>query len=594
MHRRELGLDHLVQRHPPGVELGLGPLVHLRVAERSSTIRSSVSRSVTVPSQSSTSRTRQRVACGLSRPAGAPRRPGGWPGPGRAWPRRRAPRGPPLGHAGLDHDRTRDDELALPRVPVGVAQDEHERPVGIERRQAVALVQPDRRRRRAARRARGLPRRRRSSARAGARRRAASAPTAASPSTRSARRAASAPASRSVQRPRRRPRRELGDPARRPRPAAPRRAPSCTAETIAAWTPSTCSGARARRRGRARRRPRRARARAGAATPVGPAGALHLERVGDHDAVEAELVAQQLDERPAPASPARRRRRRHADVRGHDRARRRPRSRPRTAAARARAARRGSRRTDGSSRCESATVSPWPGKCLAQAATPTLCRPSTNGRDVARDQLRVGAERADADDRARRVDEHVGDRREVEVDPDRAPARRRSPRRRAASAPRRRPRRARGCPGYELPLAASSRVTSPPSSSIATSTRPALGPQRGRQRRHLLAVADVAREEHDAAEPLGRAAARTQSGAVVAGEARERGRPPRPLELARSPLTAPAVSPNAIFRCTIRKKTITGIAISVEPAISAAPVGVAGSCRRSTRARPSPSASTGR
>ena len=34
-------------------------------------------------------------------------------------------------------------------------------------------------------------------------------------------------------------------------------------------------------------------------------------------------------------------------------------------------------------------------------------------------------------------------------------------------------------------------------------------------------------------------------------------------------LTAPAVSPNEIFRCTSRKKTTTGIAISVEPAISA-------------------------
>src|SRR5581483_7016452 len=35
------------------------------------------------------------------------------------------------------------------------------------------------------------------------------------------------------------------------------------------------------------------------------------------------------------------------------------------------------------------------------------------------------------------------------------------------------------------------------------------------------------------------------------------------------PRTAPAVSPNAILRCTSRKKMTTGIAVSVEPAISA-------------------------
>ena len=41
-----------------------------------------------------------------------------------------------------------------------------------------------------------------------------------------------------------------------------------------------------------------------------------------------------------------------------------------------------------------------------------------------------------------------------------------------------------------------------------------------------------------------------------------------PLE-ARHALTAPAVSPNEILRCTSRKKTTTGIAINVDPAISA-------------------------
>ena len=32
----------------------------------------------------------------------------------------------------------------------------------------------------------------------------------------------------------------------------------------------------------------------------------------------------------------------------------------------------------GSSRCESACVFPWPGKCFAHAATPRACVPSTN------------------------------------------------------------------------------------------------------------------------------------------------------------------------------------------------------------------------
>ena len=47
---------------------------------------------------------------------------------------------------------------------------------------------------------------------------------------------------------------------------------------------------------------------------------------------------------------------------------------------------------------------------------------------------------------------------------------------------------------------------------------------------------------------------------------REEAAPPRAGRAASlNPCTAPAVSPNAILRCTSRKKMITGIAISVEP-----------------------------
>ena len=74
--------------------------------------------------------------------------------------------------------------------------------------------------------------------------------------------------------------------------------------------------------------------------------------------------------------------------------------------------------TDGSARCESTDVSPWPGKCFAHAATPALCSPRTNAETCRRDERLVRAERADADDRVLRVRVDVGDRREVEVDAD--------------------------------------------------------------------------------------------------------------------------------------------------------------------------------
>src|SRR5207302_7486756 len=52
------------------------------------------------------------------------------------------------------------------------------------------------------------------------------------------------------------------------------------------------------------------------------------------------------------------------------------------------------------------------------------------------------------------------------------------------------------------------------------------------------------------------------------GKAREDARRGELLQIAH-PRTAPEVRPNAIRRCTSRKKTTTGIAVSVEAAISA-------------------------
>ena len=49
--------------------------------------------------------------------------------------------------------------------------------------------------------------------------------------------------------------------------------------------------------------------------------------------------------------------------------------------------------------CVSVRVLPWPGKCLAQAATPAACSPRHRRGGVPGDQVRVGAEGADADDR---------------------------------------------------------------------------------------------------------------------------------------------------------------------------------------------------
>ena len=120
-------------------------------------------------------------------------------------------------------------------------------------------------------------------------------------------------------------------------------------------------------------------------------------------------------------------------------------------------------------------------------------------------------------------------------------------------------------------MSASSRVTSPPSSSIANEDLAGL-PQPCGQRRELRGVADVVGEERDPAEPA-LEPPQHPVGRLVAGEARQQAGGGEPLDA--HDLTAPAVSPKAIRRCTSTKKMTTGTAVSVAPGHQRAPVGPA-------------------
>ena len=228
--------------------------------------------------------------------------------------------------------------------------------------------------------------------------------------------------------------------------------------------------------------------------------------------------------------------------------------------------------TTGSSRCESASVSPCPGKCFAHAATPWPWRPRTKAATCLADEPGIRAERPDPDDRVQRIRVHVGDRREVEVDADRgeigadrggdllgevdvvdsaersvpgvrAPVRRLEPRDVAALL----------VDGHEKVAA--------------------LGAQQVVQSPELNAVVDVPRIEHDAPESS-REPVANPVGRHVAREAREEARRREALELLAHPLTDPAVSPNAILRWTRRKKTTTGIAVKRRRRHQRAPVRV--------------------
>ena len=107
-------------------------------------------------------------------------------------------------------------------------------------------------------------------------------------------------------------------------------------------------------------------------------------------------------------------------------------------------------------------------------------------------------------------------------------------------------------------------MTSPPSSSVATSSS-------GRSARSEAVSAatcsgSVMLRPKSTTPPSPSASSRfSQSGTVSPSNPGKR-QAAASLE-PRLTANRAAVSPNPIFRCTIRKKTITGIAISVEPAI---------------------------
>ena len=207
----------------------------------------------------------------------------------------------------------------------------------------------------------------------------------------------------------------------------------------------------------------------------GQRGALHLQRVGDHGAGEAVLVRSRSTRTarlkvagPSPVSAGTRMcavmiARTPASTTAANGGR----SRSRSSAA--------DTSTVGSSWWESATVAPWPGKCLAQAATPADWRPDDGGGRVGGHPGRVGAERAGADDRVVVGGVDVDGRGQVDGDAERGQLARRSPRRPGGSASTSSTAPSAALPGYGLPVAWASRVTSPPSSSMAISTsgRPA-------------------------------------------------------------------------------------------------------------------------
>ena len=291
-----------------------------------------------------------------------------------------------------------------------------------------------------------------------------------------------------------------------------------------------------------------------------PADPLHLERVGDDQPVEAELAAQQArEDRPAD-------RRRRVVEPGHEQVARHHRldaGVDRGAEGQERGGEVAADRRQLAVRVGGRVA--VTGKVLRARGDALALRAGDEGRHVARDELGVGAEAAHADDRVARVRVRVRDRRQVQVHA--------GARELAGDRARDLLRQRHVVDGAEREVAgvraAVLRLEPRHVSALLVDRDQELGPlgaEGCRQLRELPGIADVVGEERDPAEPA-LEPARDPLGHDVTGEARQQAGRRLPVELAHC-LTAPAVRPNAIRRCTSTKKMITGSAVSVAPAIS--------------------------
>ncbi len=288
---------------------------------------------------------------------------------------------------------------------------------------------------------------------------------------------------------------------------------------------------------------------------------LHLERVRHDHPGEAELLSQHVVEKLAAHRRGLVTDRPDDDVRGHDRL---------SSRLDRRAERDECRLVELSDerKCEvrvdgGVAVS---GEVLCARRHPRALKAAHEGGDMPRDELCVGAERADSDHGVLRIRVDVGDGREVEVDA-RICKLRTERRCHALGEPdvvddsERAVTRIRA-PGRRLEPRHVAALFVDCNHEVGT-----LGAQIVRQRTQLVTALDVPRIQNHAAEPL-RESSPEPVGHCRPLEPREDAARGEPLELRAHALTAPAVRPKAIFRCTRRKKITTGIAVRVEAAMS--------------------------
>ena len=295
--------------------------------------------------------------------------------------------------------------------------------------------------------------------------------------------------------------------------------------------------------------------------PDGRADRLHLQRVGHDEPREAELASQDVVEDVSTHRGWRVAALPHDDVRGHDRLR---------------------PGLDGrAERCERRIVQSLddgkrevrvhrgvavPGEVLRAGGHPRALKAAYERSDMPGHELGVGAERANSDHGVLRIGVDVGNGREIEIDA--RSSKLRAERRRHALGEfdvvddaQRRVARVRA-PGRRLEPCDIAALFVDCEHEVGS-----LGAQIVRQRSELLATFHIPGVQDDPAEsirelptePVGHGWS-LEPGKDAAGS--------ESLELAAHALTAPAVKPNAIFRCTSRKKITTGIAVSVDAAMS--------------------------